>query len=78
MQTKQQKLNQLNKTIIERTEYLRSVEIQIEEVSNNGNNRLFDIQGQIDRAEIELASVMKRMFEIEQIIREKQNIADSL
>jgi len=78
MQTKQQKLNQLNKTIIERTEYLRSVEIQIEEVSNNGNNRLFDIQGQIDRAERELAGVMKRMFEIEQIIREKQNIADSL
>lgn len=78
MQTKQQKLNQLNKTINERTTYLRSIEIQIEEISNNGNNRLFDIQGQIDRAEKDLACVMKRKFTIEQIIREKQNIADSL
>lgn len=78
MQTRQQKLRQLNSDIAERTEYLRSIEVQIEETSNNGNNRLFEIHGQIDMAENELAHVMKCKFAIEQVIREKQNIADNL
>lgn len=78
MQTRQQKLSQLNKTIVERTEYLKSIEIQIDEISNNGNNKLFELHSQIDKAENELAVVMKKKFELDQIIREKQNIADSL
>lgn len=71
MQTKQLKLAQLNSDITERTQYLRTIEEQIEEVSNAANNKLFNLQGEIDEAEKKLALVLKRSYEIEQNNRER-------
>lgn len=67
----------LESEIKDRELYLKSIEVQIEEISANGNNRLFELHGQIDKAENELASVLKKKYEIEQIIRERQHIVDN-
>jgi hypothetical protein len=74
MQTKQDKLNQLNEDIVTRGEYLKSIEVQIEQFSEIANNRLFELHGQIDKAEKELAKVLKRSYEIDQHNREKLHI----
>lgn len=75
MADKQQKLTQLNETISERTQYLKTIEQQIEDVSNSANNRLFELHGEIDLAEKKLASVMRRSYEIDQKNRQKERIA---
>lgn len=74
MQTKQDKLNKLNDDIIARNEYLKSIEVQIEQFSEIANNKLFELHGQIDKAEKELAKVLKRSYEIDQQNREKLHI----
>jgi len=74
MQTKQDKLNKLNDDIITRNEYLKSIEVQIEQFSEIANNKLFELHGQIDKAEKELAKVLKRSYEIDQQNREKLHI----
>ena len=74
-QTKQQKLSQLNEQISERTAYLRTIEEQIENVSTAANNSLFELHGQINDAEKELARVMRRSYEIDQKNRERERIA---
>jgi predicted nucleic acid-binding Zn-ribbon protein len=74
MQTKQDKLNKLNEDIVTRGEYLKSIEVQIEQFSEIANNRLFELNGQIDKAEKELAKVLKRSYEIDQHNREKLHI----
>lgn len=71
MQEKQLKLSQLNKQIRERVGYLRQIEDQIEAVSEAGNNRLFNLNGEIDRAEKQLAGVLRRSYEIDQQNRAK-------
>ena len=74
MQTKQDKLNQLNKTIADRSEYLKSIELQIEQFSEMANNKLFELNGQINDAEKELAKILRKSYEIDQHNREKINI----
>lgn len=71
MQTKQQELKQLNEQIAERKKYLQSIERQIEEVTEAGNNTLFNLSGEIDKAEKELAKVLRRSYEIDQRNRER-------
>jgi hypothetical protein len=71
MQEKQLKLNQLSEQIRERSGYLRQIEDQIEAVSEAGNNRLFNLNGEIDQAEKELANVLRRSYEIDQQNRAK-------
>jgi len=75
MQTKQQKLKQFNIEIEERRAYLLSIEKQISDISESANNRLFELNGEIEQAEKQLATVMRRKYEIEQYIRENQHVA---
>lgn len=75
MPTKQQNLKQLNDLIVERRLYLKSIEEQIEDFSVLANNKLFELNGQINEAEKELAKVMRRSYEIDQKNREKQRLA---
>ena len=76
MLTKQQSLKQLNEQIAERREYLKTIEHQIEDFSNSANNRLFELNGEIDKAERELAKILRRSYEIDQKNRERQHIAN--
>lgn len=69
--------NQLEGTISERRAYLKQIETQIEAVSEAGNNRLFQLNSDIDRAERELAKVMHVKFKFEQQIREHQSTVTS-
>ncbi len=71
MQTKQLKLSQLDNQIKERTTYLQSIERQIEQATEIGENRLFELNVEIDKAEKELAHVLRRSYEIEQHNRER-------
>lgn len=71
MPTKQQKLNQLDSNLAERRAYLQLVEHQIEDITNAGNNRLFELQGEIDKAEKELARILKKTYELDQMNRER-------
>lgn len=73
MQEKQQKLSQLNDQIRERSNYLKQIESQIEIVSETGNNKLFNLNGEIDRAEKQLASILRRSYEIDQKNRAKSS-----
>lgn len=73
MQTKD-KLNQLDKSIAERSEYLKSIESQIEQFSEIANNKLFQLNGQINEAEKQLAKVLRLHYEIEQKNREKLHL----
>ena len=75
MQTKQLKLTQLNEQIAERSLYLKTIELQIEDVSNAANNTLFSLQAEINEAEKELAKVLRRSYEIDQQNRERQYLA---
>lgn len=75
MLTNQQKNKQLEDNIRERTEYLRSIEKQIEDFSEIANIRLYELNGLIDEQEKQLALVMKRKISIEQFIRENKHIA---
>lgn len=74
MQTKQLKLAQLNELIKERSTYLRTIEAQIEDVSTDANNTLFNLHAQIDLAEKELARVLHRSYEIDQRNRERESL----
>lgn len=77
MQTKQLRLKQLNELIAERREYLRTIEHQIEDLSTVANSTLFELHGKINEAEKELARVLRRSYEIEQMNRERQHLAES-
>jgi prefoldin subunit 5 len=74
MQTRQT----VEDNITDRKEYLHTIELQIEEVTNLGNNRLFELNCNINKAEQELASVLNKKYELEQIIRELQNVVDNM
>lgn len=69
--TKRQELQQLNDLIASRKAYLATIEAQIEDVSTVANNRLFELHGEIDKAEKELARVMRRSYELDQRNRER-------
>lgn len=76
-QTKQQRLSSIEDSIRERSAYLAKIEQDIEAVSTAGNNQLFIIRGEISEAETEKARLLKRNYELEQVIREKKRLVES-
>lgn len=74
--TKQQKLSNLDEVIKERKEYLATIERDIEAVTTAGNNSLFNIRGEMETLQREKAALLKKNYELDQIIREKKRLAD--
>lgn len=70
------RLQELSKEIAERKAYLKKIEEDIAAVSDAGNNQLLTIHAQINEAENEKAQLLQRNFELDQIIREKERLAE--
>lgn len=67
-------LSQLDKTIAERKAYLEQIERDIEAVTLAGNDKLKDIQDEIEQADQERARLLKLNYGLEQRIRENKLI----
>ena len=70
------RLQELSKEIAERKAYLKKIEEDIAAVSDAGNNHINEIYAQINKAENEKAQLLQRNFELDQIIREKERLAE--
>ena len=78
MSIKQKKLNQLDIQIIDRKDYLAQIERDIELATTEGNNQLLLIRGELDGLDREKARLMKLLYSLEQDIRDKRHIVESL
>lgn len=74
--TKQQKLSSLDEEIKERKEYLATIERDIEAVTTAGNNALFNMRGDMENLEREKAALLKKNYQLDQVIREKKRLAE--
>ena len=70
------RLQELSKEVAERKEYLRKIEEDIAAVTDAGNNQLRLIHAEINEAENTKAQLLQRNFELDQIIREKERLAE--
>lgn len=63
-------------TIQDRRAYLKQIEQEIEDVTLAGNDRMRDIQDDIEQLEQEKARLLKFNMSLEQQIRENKLLAD--
>lgn len=66
----------LDQTIAERKAYLKQIEEQIDIVTLAGNDKIKDIQDEIEQLDQERARLLKLNFGIEQRIRENKHILE--
>lgn len=77
-QTKQKKLKNYNDLVKERKKYLATIERDIEAVTEAGNNKLFELNGEIHSIELRRAELLRINYQIEQKIRHNKVLVNKV